>query len=276
MALEKCPFCGTEISDKAASCVHCGWERPPKEEVPEPRVCPDCGNVIEDGEAKACPKCGCPIEVPEEAGAPTRVEVTAVKMKKKTRNILIGALAAVAAIACLIGVGVYASDQQNAQQATDEYNAYVDKLTTARVAMLNGGAKAESTCGTVVKIWHAAIYNSKKKSEWDSDIQSYYATDFNTAISNYYSSSTGSSAKSYIKSNQNEVSEIMKGLNNPPAGLENAYEAASDLYDSYTKLTGLAVSPTGNYSDFSSNYNSADNDFSSNYDKLETKTPEKK
>ncbi len=275
MALEKCPFCGTEISDKAATCVHCGWERPPKEEAPEPRVCPDCGNVIEDNEAKACPKCGCPVETPEEEGFPTKVEVTAVKMKKKTRNMLVGALAAIVMVACLIGGGIYVSGQQANERAKAEYNVYIDNLTMAREAMLDGADTAETTCRTVVDIWYSAIYKSKK-SQWDSSIQSYYATDFNDAISNYYSSTRGSSAKSYIKDNQNQVNEIMKSLNNTPTGLENAYQAVSDLYDSYSKLTELALSPTGNYNAFGSSYNSANNDFSTNYDKLGTIIPEKK
>ena len=61
----------------------------------------------------------------------------------------------------------------------------------------------------------------------------------------------------------------------PSCGADISDRAASNLYDSHTKLTGLAVNAAGNYSDFSSNYHSADNDFSSNYDKLRTETPEK-
>lgn len=50
MALINCPECGREISDKAASCPHCGA-------VVKKKFCQHCGEQI-DADCIICPKCG--------------------------------------------------------------------------------------------------------------------------------------------------------------------------------------------------------------------------
>lgn len=50
MALIKCPECGKEISDKAASCPNCGA-------VVKKKFCQHCGESI-DSDCVVCPKCG--------------------------------------------------------------------------------------------------------------------------------------------------------------------------------------------------------------------------
>ena len=273
MALENCPQCGESISDKAPRCVHCGWERPLDKEEPEPKTCPECGEVLGD-EATECPKCGCPIEKEPEEESPAKVELTSVKLNKKTKKYAIAAVVAIAVVACLIGAGILVSNQKAQQEAENSYNEYVSNLRAASLKMLSGASTAETTCNTVKSIWHSAIYNGKNKSKWDSDIKKYYNSDFSTAIQSYYSDSTGTKAVSTIKSNQSEVSEYMKKLNNPPEKLKTAYATLSTMYDSYSKLTDLAVSPSGNYSEYSSNVNDADTDFATNYEKLDTQIPD--
>lgn len=276
MALENCPQCGESISDKAPKCVHCGWERPVEECKPEPRLCPECAEVLEDAVTE-CPKCGCPIETDvteKREETPAKVELTSVKFDNKTKKLVMAAVSAVLVIACLIGVGAFISDQQNKQKAEDAYNEYVANIENASISMLSGASQAETTCNTVTNIWHSAIYKGKKKSKWDSEIQPYYSSDFNTAIKNYYSSATGSSAVSKIESNRDTVSDYMKKLNNPPDDLKNAYSTLSDMYDSYTVLTDLAISPSGNYNEYSEKVNDAVTKFASGYKKLDTQIPE--
>lgn len=57
MALIKCSECGREISDKAASCPHCG--NPILQRILP--TCPECGNAVHVN-ALTCPNCGCPLE----------------------------------------------------------------------------------------------------------------------------------------------------------------------------------------------------------------------
>ena len=57
----------------------------------------------------------------------------------------------------------------------------------------------------------------------------------------------------------------MKNLKNPPEGYEDAYDDLKSLYDWYTKLTELAVNPSGNLTSYTSDYNEADQGFMNAY-----------
>lgn len=61
MALINCPECGTEISDKAAACIKCGYPlaSQPAVEKEKPK-CPECGAEVSEG-ASECGKCGYPL-----------------------------------------------------------------------------------------------------------------------------------------------------------------------------------------------------------------------
>lgn len=288
MALIKCPECGEEISDKAKKCVHCGHvlveEAAPV--PPSPRICTECGAQIEDPEATECPKCGCPLEA-EVADAPqndeklTKVEVSSVKVSKKAKTIVVGAVVAVAVIAMVI-FGINDANQrreeaqrvQQEQAAVKEYNEYVANLNEVKEEMLSGAISAEDTASTALNIWRSAIYEDNQ-SDWDADIQKYFATDFNDALTNYYGDESVKSTVSSVKSNQDQVKDLMSKLQNPTDELSSAYDAVNDLYDQYIALTNLAVSPSGNYTSYSSNYNDADSGFSTAYDKLDTRIPDK-
>lgn len=88
MALMKCPECGKEISDKAASCPNCGA-------VVKKKFCQHCGEQI-DSDCVICPKCG--KQVGEVGG--------------NDRNIIINnsssaSAAASASASAYVGSGVY-------------------------------------------------------------------------------------------------------------------------------------------------------------------------
>ena len=93
MAMMECPNCGEQVSDKAKKCVHCGTVLIPEEK----RYCQECGAEL-DAEADVCPKCGCPVEnVKDSEATPQQVEVTGVKIAKKSKKII-----AIAAVVLLI------------------------------------------------------------------------------------------------------------------------------------------------------------------------------
>ena len=49
MALINCPNCGREISDKAKTCIGCGFQFDGEREVEKQRmVCPECGAGVEE------------------------------------------------------------------------------------------------------------------------------------------------------------------------------------------------------------------------------------
>lgn len=102
MAMTTCPNCGEQISDKAKKCVHCGTVLVPEEK----KYCSDCGAELEEG-MDICPKCGCPIEnIIETEKTPQQVEVTGVKITKKSKKIIVIATIAVLAAAIITAIGV--------------------------------------------------------------------------------------------------------------------------------------------------------------------------
>lgn len=269
MAMTTCPNCGEQISDKAKKCVHCGTVLVPEEK----KCCPDCGAELEEG-MDTCPKCGCPIEnTIETEKTPQQVEVTGVKITKKSKKIIVIATIAVivAAIITVLGVqthkkNVAAKAAAEAQKQSEEYGT---NLNMAAYSMLSGASDAE-TCGNLIKqVWYNAIYEkSDSKTDKYTKPKGYYVSDFNDALQNLFSDSSFSGQIADINDNKDTVNSLMKKLKNPPEEYKDAYESLSKLYDAYISLTNLATDPTGSLQTYSQNFNDADNETLNCYNAL--------
>lgn len=171
-----------------------------------------------------------------------------------------------------VGIDAYTRNvaEQEAQQAAEDYQ---DTLQAATYSMLSGGAAAEEACGMIHDVWYDTIYKDS-----DSETDQYTHTnngwgswnsDFNDSIANYMSSSDYAGLRNTMNSSRSSVDGYMKQLRNPTAEYEDAYDALSDLYDSYNELLELALSPTGSLTTFTSNFNDADSEFMSKYKKVQ-------
>ncbi len=266
MAMITCPNCGEQISDKAKTCVHCGTVLIPEEK----KYCADCGAELEEG-ATICPNCGCPVENKSaEEAAPQQVEVTGVRMTKKSKKIIaiVAIIAVIVAVVSVVGVQVYKKQAAEkaaaeAQQASEEY---ASNLNLAVISMLSGASDAE-TCGNLIKsVWYNAIYEERDDSTDEyTRPNGYFVSDFNDALSNLFSDSSFASDISDIESNQDTVQDLMKNLKNPPEEYEDAYEAVNDMYDAYIAFTNLVTSPSGSLQTYSSNFNDADSEMLNTY-----------
>ena len=246
MAMTTCPNCGEQISDKAKKCVHCGTVLVQEEK----KYCPDCGAELEEG-MDTCPKCGCPIEnIIETEKTPQQVEVTGVKITKKSKKIIAIAIIAVIGAIMIATIGVQthkknvaAKAAAEAQKQSEEYGT---NLNLAAYSMLSGASDAE-TCGNLIKkVWYNAIYKeSDSKTDKYTKPDGYFVSDFNDALQNLFSDSSFSGQIADINSNKDTVNSLMKKLKNPPEEYKDAYEALSKLYDAYISLTNLATDPTG-------------------------------
>ena len=269
MAMTTCPNCGEQISDKAKKCVHCGAILVPEEK----KYCPDCGAELEEG-MDTCPKCGCPIEnIIETEKTPQQVEVTGVKITKKSKKIIVIATIAVIVVAIIAAIGVQthkknvaAKAAAEAQKQSEEYGT---NLNMAAYSMLSGASDAE-TCGNLIKqVWYNAIYEkSDSKTDKYTKPKGYYVSDFNDALQNLFSDSSFSSQIADINDNKDTVNSLMKKLKNPPEEYKDAYESLSKLYDAYISLTNLATDPTGSLQTYSQNFNDADNETLNCYNAL--------
>ena len=66
MAIIKCPECGHQVSDKAATCPSCGVGIAGKV-----TPCPECGAIVFNDQAE-CPVCHRPIEQKTVAAQPSK------------------------------------------------------------------------------------------------------------------------------------------------------------------------------------------------------------
>lgn len=275
MAMITCPECGQEISDKSKKCVHCGKVFV-EEAVNEEIKCEECGATLSENDS-VCPNCGCPVEV---KGAdnirPQKVEVTNIELTKKTKKIIIG-IVVIIILGAFAGVGYkFYSDAKAEQEYQNSYNEYIDNLEMAQLQMLSGGSDAESLCNLTLRVWGNSIYEEEdEETDKYTRPDGYWLSDFNDALANLYLDSSTEETISSIESNQTSVKELIKKLQNPPDGLDNCYDTVSDLYDAYKILTDLAISPSGNYTGFSTNKSDAVSDFMSAYEKLDNQIPDK-
>lgn len=257
MAMMECPNCGEQVSDKAKKCVHCGTVLIPEEK----RYCQECGAELE-ADADVCPKCGCPVDnAKENETVPQQVEVTGVKIAKKSKKIIAIAAVVVLIVALIAVAVVQGQKKKEAEEAAKRIEEYSANLELVTYSMLSGAGDAE-TCGNLIKkVWYNAIYEERDDStDKYTRPKGYFVSDFNDALQNLYSDSSFSLQISGIEDNQDTVNSLMKKLKNPPDEYEDAYEAVTELYDAYLTLTNLATDPSGSLQTFSSNFNDADSE----------------
>ena len=244
MSMINCPECGRPISDKAAACPYCNQRN---EGVLTANVtCPEC-KMQYPKEDRACPACGCPNNT--------------VCKKKHGKWIVITAIA----LCVVILSGLLGSFIINKGKAA----AYYNNMETVTYKMIAGSVLAEDAGNLIKNVWYNTIFK-----KYDDETDKYtlengvFVSDFNDALGNLFSDEEFKNVISGIKSNQNEVTELMKILKNPPKEYEEAYLALKAYYDDYLSLTKIVISPTGSLSSFSEDFNNADNASVKSYENM--------
>lgn len=271
MAMMYCPNCGQPVSDKAVTCVHCGFVL----KEPEKKVCPECGQELEDG-VTVCPNCGCPIDEstgtkPEEnvqgaaQASPQPVEVTGVRVNKK-RAKLVAIIVVIIAAALVAGGFAYSYVQKkNAEKAAEEYS---QNLSSLALQMVTSAASAED-CGNQIKqVWGNAIFKERDASTDEFTRPDGFFVDFNEALQNLFADSGYQSKISGIESDEDSISIQMKSMKEPPEKYEDAYKALKETYSAYTTFVDYIQNPTGSYESFGSNFSTYDSNLLTAYNNL--------
>lgn len=244
MSMINCPECGRPISDKAAACPYCNQRN---EGVLTANVtCPEC-KMQYPKEDRACPACGCPNNT--------------VCKKKHGKWIVITAIA----LCVVILSGLLGSFIINKGKAAVYYN----NMETVTYKMIAGSVLAEDAGNLIKDVWYNTIFEKHDEETDKYTLENgFFVSDFNDALGNLFSDEEFKNVISGIKSNQNEVTELMKSLKNPPKEYEDAYSALKAYYDDYLILTKMVISPTGSLSSFSEDFNNADNASVKSYENM--------
>ena len=284
-----CPYCGAKLEESvkeipvveppAESCEPVQSDTEPSQGEVPPKLA-DAASVQEG--AQAAPP-GVPVPPQEDDAAEQEhanpSDGRPVKKKLSKRGKIIAAAVA-AVVLVVVGICCFPAYDQQQKKAAEEaaktsYNTYVDDLNTAMYQMLLGAADSEEIGNKVLKVWNSAIWK-RSAGEWDEEIRAYYADDFNDALKLLYASDEMNKKVSGLKSAKSQVDTKIKQMQSPPSGCENAYQALLSLYDAYSTMVSMASSPTGSYTTYSQEFNSADSAFSKAYDRMKAQIPGKK
>lgn len=149
-------------------------------------------------------------------------------------------------------------NQLLSEQASKDY---YNNLEAATYAMLLSAADTETAGNLIIKVWHNSIFEEK-----DEETDTYtrpngtFYDDFNDALAELFSNEDFQDQISSIQNNQDNITNLMKDLRNPPADFEDAYNAIKEYYDIYLKFTNIVISPTGSYNSVSEDFNNLDNE----------------
>ena len=269
MALIKCPCCGDRISDKAEVCVHCGKLIISVSDR-EKTICVECGSLIKRDVA-SCPNCGCPLGIEitgKESGKKLSISNNG-KRKNKGKVIFFSILVlSIAVIVVISGTNHYRQNMIN--EIMQEKESYSENLELAVYYMLESASFAEKVGNITKSVWYNAIFEIKD-SETDEYTcpNGYFVSDFSDALNGLFSSADYRNKISSMESNQEAAKNKMKELQNPPTEYQNAYEELKELYDALSMFVGTVKSPSGNYNEFSSNFDGADDNFITAYHAIE-------
>lgn len=137
--------------------------------------------------------------------------------------------------------------------------------------MYSEAADAEEICILVSSVWHDAIWD-----DYDDETKEYVlgAEDFNEAVMNVYADIEIINKINEMQDEIDDVEENMSKMGEIPEELSSSYDAFVELYIAYKALVDCAVEPSGNYSEFTSNFQSKVDDFLDAYNKLDVVLPE--
>lgn len=158
-------------------------------------------------------------------------------------------------------------DAEEAEKAKVKYKeTYSDTFDMITLGCLN----SEEFGGLTERVWYNCIYEKSdpETDKYTKGIFDTFYSDFNYALSTLFKDSDYQSGISAIRDSQDESGELIKELNNPPEGWEEAYKDIQAFYDSFISLSNLVISPSGNLQSYSDNFSNADNEMAKNYKKV--------
>lgn len=266
MALLTCPECGKEISDQAKACPHCGYPIHTQED-PSPG---------EPSEAALVPTQPSQEDVPLQDAQPSEEPAEPPKKKKKKGKIVAAVLAALLVAGGLAGVSVHQiqlkAEEERLRLAEEQQKAdYIENVSEVVSKIDLELLQAHLLCQITSAVWHDAVFN-----KYSNPSTSPYVVggNINLSIQKLYDDPFTAGTVEKIKKSQNEIAEKMKNLQNPPEEYRDLYESINDYYIEYQALSNLAITPSGNLTQFNDNIEKHYNDAQVLFSKISIQLPE--
>ena len=243
---EFCSNCGTPVEANQSFCAACGAPRV----VAPKKVCESCGMELTETQ-EFCGRCGAKVGVQISAPSTDAINQYNAAIPKKKKSIVLPIiLAIVLLVAAIGGVLVYTNIQEQnrieaiAEYKENAYNFYYEVLST--------GATMEDIGNEIKTSWSAYVtssrYNGVKYSSVDSAVaaaQSYMSSEIST-----------------VKSNDYTIESLYDSLRDVPDSsdytLREIKELVEEVYDAYKEMYSCIISPSGNYTSWTSEFKSVD------------------
>ena len=149
------------------------------------------------------------------------------------------AVVAVTALAAMCIFAVKDAQQRKAAAYQGELVQLAERIQEYAVDAYEVAAAEES-------VWRNSIYQQQDESTDPYTMENgVFLEDFNDALGNLYNDSVFATRLASVQTNQGSAAGSMSGLKDAPEGYEDVYQALKEQYDTYIKLTNLALNNGG-------------------------------
>ena len=149
------------------------------------------------------------------------------------------AVVAVTALAAMCIFAVKDAQQRKAAAYQGELVQLAERIQEYAVDAYEVAAAEES-------VWRNSIYQERDESTDPYTMENgVFLEDFNDALGNLYNDSVFATRLASVQTNQGSAAGSMSGLKDAPEGYEDVYQALKEQYDTYIKLTNLALNNGG-------------------------------
>lgn len=173
------------------------------------------------------------------------------------KRLFVVLLTAVSLTACSASAQSSASASSASTVEIDYENMFdsVEEVLEKRVEL------AESCCAMTNQVWYEAIHEKKYGTFNKYSAPNKNPVGFNTAISNFQAGEEYKEIKTALDDNENALKEGMKILRDAPEEYKEAFDYLLEAYTACNALQEAALTPTGSYNDYGTNYHRIIEDF---------------
>ena len=262
-----CSNCGTPLGDGQAFCPKCGT---PKAVAPQKNVCGKCGNELQEGQM-FCARCGNKVDVAIDNSvnaAISQFNANVDKQKKKSKALPIILAIALAVAAIFGGITYSVIQEKKAEEAEKQrQEAIADYKEDALVfysKVLSSGGTMEDIGNEIQTAWKAYVkstyYYGKR----------YYSVDSAVAAAQAREASNITKVKndnSSIETLYRKLLTVPDTSNQELVEIKNVVKA---VYQAYVDMYDCVISPSGNYTSWTSEFGDVDSELADTLGDLKT------